>query len=79
MKTWLVILLTVEAVLITCLIGVLIYLGTLSPKFAEAAASTTSHNLRGVASPINVALYFFAAAILLPLGMAYQHNRKNRY
>ena len=80
MKPWLIVVLTVEAVLILLVLALLVYLCGSSPAFKENAASTFKAGVRGIVTPLNVVLYVIAACVLIPAQLAYLSWRKrSRY
>lgn len=79
MKPWLIVVLTVEAVLILLVLALLVYLCGSSPAFKENAANTFKTGVRGIVTPLNVVLYVIAACVLIPAQLIYLSYRKNRY
>lgn len=79
MKPWLIVVLTVEAVLILALLVLLACLCGTSSTFTDNAVASASRGLRGAITPLNVVLYLIAAAILIPAQLIYLSYRKNRY
>lgn len=79
MKTWLVVVLTAEAVLIVVLLVVLMCIMGTSSRFAEEATANARSGLRGMFSPAFITMYLLAALVLIPLQIVLLRPRKNRY
>lgn len=79
MKPWLIVVIAVEAVLILALLVLLACLCGTSSAFTDNAASSARSGLRGVLTPLNIVLYFVAAAILIPAQLIYLSYRKSSH
>lgn len=80
MKPWLIVVLTIEAVLFLVLVVALACLLGSSSRFATEASGQFSSSMRGVLTPLNILLYVIAACVLIPAQLIYLHYRKrNRY